>query len=611
MRLTRRQMIATGLAAGGLSQAGPGAWARADDPRLGAGLRSHGHSLIGDPKYPADFSHFEYVNPDAPKGGTARYSTSGGYDHFNAFVSKGRPTNLVTVTYDTLMTSSLDEGSTHYGLLAEWMEEATDYSWVAFKIRDAARWHDGAKVVPEDFIVTLDFLQTKAEPFYQFYFKDISSVRDVGDGVVLFELSTKDNRELPHIIGQIQPLAAHYWAGRDMAEPVTEPPLGCGAYKISSYEIARYVELRRVEDYWGADLPVNRGANNFDVLRIDYFLDRNVEFEAFKGGKSDYWNENSATRWAQKYDFPAAARGDVIKKEPVLDGPKSVQYLGFNLRREKFQDRRVREAISLAFDFEFSNRVIYFNQYARPSSFFQGSPDLMASELPSAEELALLEPYRDQLPAELFEKPFENPTTSGDGNNRRNLRRAKRLLSEAGYEVVDRVLREPDGKPFELEFLSASADQLKVIGPFLKNLSDFLGFQTNFRQVDFGQYVERLRSFNFDMAILGLANSQSPGNEQRDYWGSANADLPGARNRVGLKSPIVDDLIQRIVTAPDRAALQVASRALDRVLLWERVGVLQLYTPFERIAYWKTLASPDPLPARSVGFPTVWWSTDV
>lgn len=613
MRVTRRTVLSSGLAGGfcagvgahPLSAFAQSAWSR-------GGKRLHGDSLVGAPKYGPDFQHVDYVRVDAPKGGVARIDEYGGFDSFNPYIVRGDwPRGVVLYRLnDSLMAPAFDQGSAQYGLIAEWVEEPENYAWAAYKIRDGAHFHDGAPITPADVIFSIDVMKTKSAPFYRYYYQNVASATDEGDNIVLFTFETVGNRELPHIIGQLDVLPKHWWAGRAFDEPTLEPPLGSGPYRIGQFEAGRAIVFERVRDYWAADLPINRGLFNFDELRVAYYNDRDIAFEAFKVGDINYWRENSAKRWALQYDFDALTRGDVTKIEHVEEGPKQVQCFAMNQRRPAFKDRRIREAIGLAFDFEFSNRKIYYDQYARPWSYFQGSPRLMATGLPDEAERALLEPFRDALPADLFEKPYENPKTDGSGNNRRNLRRARRLLDDAGCALKGDVLHLPTGEPLEIEFLLGSSIQEVVITPFLQNLRDVLGIQARSRTVDPAQYVNRVRDFDYDMIIHGVANSESPGNEQRDFWSSAVVDSAAARNRSGVNHPAVDALIEKIIFAPDRLALETASRALDRVLLWEHVCVLQLYTPFERIAHWTKIDGPDPLPPRDAVFPHAWWSTE-
>lgn len=604
MAITRRAFGALGI--------GATAWAampralRSEDV-----IRTHGGSLIGAMKYGPDFAHFDYVNPDAPRGGVARLASEGAFDSFNPFIVKGDPPPGIGTIFDSLMIPPLDEGSTHYGLLAEWMEHPADNSWVAFKLREDARWHDGRPVSVDDAIWTFRTLIAKGAPYYRFYYKNVSDARDLGGGVVRFDFDQAGNRELPHIMGQLTILPRHWWEdGRDFEAGGLEPLLGSGPYRIGGFEVGRFIEYERVADYWGAALPVRRGSQNFDRVRYEVFLDGSAALDAFRGRIVDFRAENSASNWAERYDFDAARRGKVKRREVPLEGPKQVQFLAMNLRRPKFQDARTRQALGLAFDFEWTNKTIYYGQYARPSSYFQGAGDLQPDGPPDALELALLEPFRDRVPPEVFGPPYAPPVTDGSGRNRQNLRAASRLLEAAGWrQGPDGTLTDAGGAPFEIEFLSAQDAQERVIGPYIANLAT-LGVKAAFRIVDQAQYVRRVSQspdFDFDMIIWGLANSDSPGNEQREFWGSEAADRMGSRNVSGVKDPVVDALIDRIIFAEDRTALAAASRALDRVLTWSHYGIMQLYTPFRRIAWWDRFGYPDPLPARDVGFPEVWW----
>jgi len=497
MILDRRQATQLLFAGGAASSASVGwtglAFAKEDLHR------SHGGTLVGDLKYGPDFKHFDYANPDAPKGGTARIAAIGTYDSFNPFIVKGNSAIGVSRIYDSLMTSALDASATEYGLLAEWIEHPKDFSSVNFKIRDEAKWHDGTPITPKDVVFTFNLLITKAIPGYRLYYANVETAKDMGDNIVRFEFDEKNNRELPHIMGQLTILPEHYWKDRDFTKSSLEKPLGSGPYAIGNFEAGRHLEYDRVEDYWGKDLPVNVGQHNFDKLRFEYYKDPNAAFEAFKAGKLDHREENSSINWATRYNFPAVKGGDVVKEEIVTDGPKRSQTFVFNTRREKFSDVRVREALALMFDFEWTNKAIFYDQYARPTSYFQGTKDLMSSGKPEGRELEILEEYRDDLPADLFEKPFEMPVSDGSGRpNRRVLRQAKKLLKEAGWTVKGGELVNEEGRRFEIEFLYASPQQERVIAPYLKSL-DRLGIDTKLRLIDTAQYTRRFQDHDFDM----------------------------------------------------------------------------------------------------------------
>lgn len=608
MKISRR-----GFGQGAFGACGLAALPRVLHAQSGEGIvRSHGASLVSDTlKYGPDFTHFDYSNPDAPKAGTMRVASLGQFDSFNPFIVKGNAPTGILLIFDTLMAASLDEGSTEYGQLAEWMEHPADQSWAAFRLREEARWHDGRPVTAEDVIFSIKTLQEKGAPRYGFYYANVADARDMGDRVVRFDFDQTGNRELPHIMGQLPILPKHWWGGRDFAESSLEPMLGSGPYRIGGFETSRFIEYERVEDYWGKDIPVWRGAWNFDRIRYEIFLDQTATLDAFRAGQVDFRDENSAINWAQKYNFPAVNDGRIKREEIALEGPKQVQGFAMNLRREKFQDRRVRRALDLAFDFEWANETVFFGQYARPSSYFQysGDSDLVPKGEPDAAELNLLEPLRDIVPAEVFGLPYTAPTTDGSGRNRENLREAARLLAEAGWSVEGNRLLNAAGEPFSIEFISASEEQGRIVLPYLANLKK-LGIAAEFRTLDVPQYIQRVfqtEEFDFDMIIDGVANSESPGNEQRDQWGSRAAGRPGTQNICGVSDPAVDALIDKIIFAPDRESLAAAARAFDRVLTWNHFHVLELYTPFERIAYWDRYSHPDPLSPRRVGELERWW----
>lgn len=610
-RLTRRDFAAS-LSGATAALALPriaGAQASAQSSAESGVHRSHGASLIGELKYGPDFEHFDYVNPGAPKGGVARMATQSNFDSFNPFIVKGDSPQDVGVIFEALMTPSLDQGSTEYGLLAEWIEYPEDFSWASFRLRDGARWHDGEPVTVDDVIFSLNVLVEKGHPRYRFYYANVTGARDMGDRVVRFDFDQTGNRELPHIMGQLVILPKHWWEGRAFDESSLDPPLGSGPYRVGAFETGRFVEYERVGDYWGADLPVNVGRHNIDRIRYEVFLDADAAFEAFKSGQFDFREENSASIWAQQYGFPAVKKGLVKREEVVTEGPKTVQAFALNMRREKFQDPAVRRAITLAFDFERTNQAVYFGQYARPSSYFQGTESLTPSGPPTGAELAMLEEVRDEVPPEVFGPVWTPPVTDGSGRNRDQINEARQILKDAGYEVRDGALIGKDGEPFEIEFLSASDSQARVINPFILNLEK-LGIRATLSIVDGPQYIRRVAQdpeHDWDMIIWQVANSESPGNEQREFWGSETADRIGARNVGGVEDPAVDALIERIIFAEDRDELEAASKALDRVLTWRYYMIPQLYTPFERIAWWDRYGHPDPFPPSDPGFPTVWW----
>lgn len=572
-----------------------------------ADVERHGLSLFGTPKYPAGFERFDYVNPDAPKGGLLRYASIGNFDSLNPFIVKGRPAaGSSSMIYDTLMATSLDEPSSEYGLLAESVSYPEDYSSVTFTLRTAAKWHDGQRVTPEDVIWSFETL-TANTPLFNAYYADVESVEKLSPLQVRFNFAISGNRELPQIVGQLPILPKHYWADKDFGATTLEAPLGSGPYRISQVDAPRSITYERVPDYWGETLNVNIGANNFDEVRFDYYGDSTVALEAFKGDQIDVRLENSAKDWATAYDFPARNDGRVRQLQLHTQNPEPMQGFAMNLRRERFSDVRVREAITLAFDFEWANKTLFYDQYIRTDSYFDNS-ELSSTGVPEGAELALLEPFRDQLPAALFTETFTNPVTDGSGNNRSQLRAATRLLKEAGWSVnEDGVLANNEtGALFEIEFLLKSPTFERVVQPYIQVLKK-LGIEASIRIVDTSQYQNRLDSFDFDMAVHSIGQSLSPGNEQREYWGCEAANQSGGRNVAGICDPVIDALIDAVIFAKDREALVIATHALDRVLLWGHYVVPQWHVPYSRVAVWDRIGLPDPTPGFSIGFPSIWW----
>jgi microcin C transport system substrate-binding protein len=565
---------------------------------------SHGLSLLETLKYPADFKHLDFVNPTAPKGGTFRRYTTGTFDTFNPYIIKGTPAAGIGLVYETLMTSPGDEISTEYGLIAKTVEVPADLSFVTYNLRPEARFHDGTPITADDVVWTFETLKEKGAPFYRFYYKNIARAVKLGDHKVRFEFTGPPNRELPQITGQLPVLSKKWWSTRDFTKTTLERPMGSGPYRIGAFEPGRYVELERVRDWWGAALPINVGQNNYDNIRFDYYRDETVALEAFKAGRYDFRRENSSLTWATGYDFPAQKDGRVKTETVEHVRPTGMQAFVFNLRRPQFQDRVLRQAMAYAFDFEWSNKHLFYGQYARTKSFFSNS-ELAAREMPSKEELALLEPWRGKIPEEVFTQVYEPPATDGSGNVRRNLRTAARMLKQAGYKVESNKLISPKtGKPVEFEVLLVSPAFERIVTPFAANL-ERLGIKANVRTVDQSQYINRIRSFDYDMIVGGAGQSESPGNEQRDYWSSDAADREGSRNSIGIKNPAVDALVEKIVDAPDRKSLVAATRALDRVLLWNHYVIPQWHVRTDRIAYWNKFGIAKH-PAYGVD-PMSWW----
>jgi microcin C transport system substrate-binding protein len=577
------------------------------------GQRHHAVSLIGTPKYPADFQQFDYVNPEAPKGGLVRMADIGSFDSVNPVLYKGEAAAGLGLVYESLMSDSLEEPSTSYGLIAEWASYPPDFSSVTFKLRDEARWHDGTPITPDDVVYSLE-VNKAANPRMALYYKNVSRAEATGANEVTFTFDVKGNRELPMIMGQLTILPKHYWTGkdangnqRDPLKTTLEPPLGSGPYRIRQVTPGRTITYERVPDYWGKDLPVSRGQWNFDEIRFDYYRDETVAFESFKAGNLDYHQETSAKNWATAFDFAAVRDGLIKRQEVPIKNAQPMQCFVLNLRRPQFADRRVRQAFNLAFDFEWANKNLFYGQYARVGSFFQGSELAAPGELPQGRELEILNEVKDEVPPEVFTEVHRNPVNGSPEEMRANLRKAAQLLKEAGYEVKGGVLtNSKTGEPMTVEFLLVSPLFERIVQPFVGNLKQ-LGITATLRMVDSAQYTRRLDAFDYDIVVGNFAQSNSPGNEQRDFWGSEAAGREGSQNLIGVKDPAINKLVDHVIFANDREELVAATRALDRVLLWNDFVVPQWYSSKVRIAYWDRYGQPQTLPGLTPGFVQVWW----
>jgi microcin C transport system substrate-binding protein len=565
----------------------------------------HGFAMHGDVKYPAGFKHFDYVNPAAPKGGDVKYGIAGTtFDSFNPFILRGVPTGIVMSTLETLMVSSGDEPFTKYCLICETIEVPHDRSWVEFAIRREGKFHDGSPITVDDVIWTFETLKSKGHPAYRSYYADVIKAEKVGERNVRFTFKPGVNRELPLIVGELPVLSKAYWASRDFEKTTLEPPLGSGPYRIDSFEAGRYVALRRVPNAWAANLPVNVGRNNFDVIRYDYYRDHTVALEAFKAGAYDIRTENQALAWATGYDGPAVAQGLIKKEDIPEERVAGMQALVMNARRPPFNDRKFREAMAYGFDFEWSNRTLFHGAYTRTRSFFDNS-ELAARQLPSPAELKLLEPFRGKVPEEVFTTEYNPPKTDGSGNTRDNQRVATRLLREAGYKVENQQLLDKQGKPVSFEILLVSPQFERIVLPYAENLKR-LGIQARVRTVDSSQYQRRMDEFDFDMTVSGWGQSESPGNEQRSFWSSAQRDVPGSRNLAGIADPAIDAMIEKIIAAETREELVTATRALDRLLQWGHYVVPNWHVRADRVAYWDRFSRPAV--TAKVGYdPGAWW----
>ncbi len=574
-------------------------------------------SLISEAAETETFERYPYVNPDAPKGGTLNTTTFGTYDSFNPFIVRGTPAagfgSFGGLLWETLMQQSVDEAGTSHPQIAEAFAYPEDYSSATYRIDPRARWHDGQPITPEDIIWSFETLK-RISPMHKHYYANVSKAEALSENEVRFTFDQTGNRELPHIMGDLPVLPKHWWEGenargqkRNIENPTLEPPLGSGPYKIESFDAGSRIVWKRVDDYWGADLPINIGRNNFDRLRYIYFQDDNAEFLAFKrGGFEDIRREMSTRRWVQEYDFPAVGSGDVIKREFVEGGVQHMQAFAFNMRLPRFQDRLVRKALTLAYDFEEQNRLQFFGLNRRFSSYFQNS-ELASSGIPEGKELDILEEFRDDLPPELFTDEFKLPVFDSPRSARDNLREAVGLFDEAGWEIRDgRMVNKETGEQFRIDFLGGSPTAEVIAGGYISNLRR-LGIDATLRIVDTSQYIQRYQNFDFDAVTAAFPQTESPGNEQRDYWSSQAVDTPGSRNAPGIKDPVVDRLIDKIIFAKDREELVATVRALDRVLLWNYYTVPQYYQPTMRYAYWNKFGIPEQQP-RYAGIDTMsWW----
>jgi microcin C transport system substrate-binding protein len=589
-----------GLAAPALAQTPTGQWV-------------HAFAMEGEPKYGPDFTQFDYVNADAPKGGTVRMGTMGGFDTFNPILPKGDPAAGIGLVYETLMTPSLDEQSVYYGLLAEALKIGDDYGSVTFRMDPDAKWHDGEPVTAEDVVWSFN-KAIEVNPDQQQYYANIEKVEVTAPGEVTFTFDQTGNRELPLILGQVLVLPQHWWEGTDASgkqrninESTLEPPMGSGPYELSSFDAGRTVTYSRVEDYWGNDHPTHVGTNNFDEYRMEFFLDETVWFEAFKGDQFDFWSEYTARRWATGFDFPAVKDGRVVQELFAEDYNGNGLMVGFipNLRREKFQDERVREALNYAFDFESLNKTLFYGQYERVDSYFFGLP-FKSTGLPEGEELDILNSVKDLVPPSVFTEPYTNPVNGDAGKLRGNLRLALGLLNEAGYTLNGTQLVDAAGQQLTIEILTNQPSLEPMFQNLVTNLGT-IGVLATIRNVDSPQYINRIRTFDYDMLYTQWAQSWSPGNEQRFFFGSQSATEEGSRNYAGIADPGIDALIDKLVLADDRATQEAITKALDRVLLHHHFVVPGYTLRNSRTARWDRFSRPENLPEFSSGFPTIWW----
>jgi microcin C transport system substrate-binding protein len=583
--------------------------------------RSHGITILGTPALPPDFAHFPYVNPAAPKGGEVSLAGSGSFDGFNPLILRGTADGGVLApwvilpggsgsgstighVWEKLLTASADEVATAYGHLAHVIERPADGLWAAFEIRPEARFSDGRPVTAEDVVWTFNTLLEKGRPTYRIQLGDVKSVEAQGERRVVFHFKSNQNRELPLLVGGLPVLPKHFFEGRDFARPLTDPPVGSGPYRITQFELGRSVVYERRPDWWAAAMPTGIGTNNFGRVRFEFFRDSTVAMEAFKAGKTDIRSENISKNWATAYDFPAVQSGLVLKQVFRHQLPTGMQGYAVNTRRPAFANPLVRQALNEMFDFEWTNRNLFYDAYTRTGSYFSNS-ELASSGVPEGAELALLEPYRQSLPPALFTQPFALPVTDGSGNMRDQLRRAIELLREAGWQIKDRKVVDPQGRPMAFTILLPDPSLERPTLPYVQNLQR-LGIDAKVRTVDPAQYQRLTDEFDFDMVMLIFAQGDIPGTELRDYWSCAAKDAKGSTNLPGICEPAIDALIEQVITAKDRAALVPAARALDRVLLWRYFLAPNWHSGQFNVAVWDRFGRPDVPMREGVNF-DLWW----
>ena len=568
---------------------------------------AHGLSIFGDLKYPAGFPHFDYVNPNAPKGGEIRLSFVGSFDNINPFVLKGDPvySRYAELQFDTLMAPARDEPDSLYGLVAKTVEVGPGKAWAIFTLDERARFHDGSPVTPDDIVFSFEIIKTKGHPRFRVLYRDIEKAEIISNDQVKFTFGKNANREMPLIAAQIPVLSMAYFTDHPFDKSTLKTILASGPYRVVKADQGRSVVFERAANYWARDLPVNVGRYNFDRIRLDYYRDRQIDLEAFSAYAYDFREEFTSKNWATAYNFPAITKGWVIRETLKDERPAGAQAFFINTRRGKFEDRRVREALGYVFDYEWLNKNIFHSLYKRNQSIFENT-NMAARGLPGKSERALLEPYRGQLPDALFNQPLTFPTTDASGNNRKNLRVATRLLREAGWTIKAGKLTNAQGEVMRIEFLTDQPTFERIIGPYARNL-ERVGIEGKVRIVDSAQYQNRLNEFDYDIITARFLMALTPGVEQRNMWGSAAAGVTGSYNLSGVKNPVIDAMIEELIAARDRDELTTAARALDRVLMWHHYLVPQWYKAEHNIAYWDKFSRPAIKPKYDEGYPHTWW----
>ena len=570
-------------------------------------------TMHGTPKYGPGFTHMDYTNPSAPKGGTLRLHAIGTFDSLNPFIIKGTPAAGMlflgqSLIYDSLMDQSTDEPFSMYCLICETVELPKDNKSITFNLRKEAKWHDGVPVTADDVVWSFNAFMEKGSPFFKAYYDDVQEVVAETPTRVTFKFKHGDNSELPLILSQISILPKHYWTAedRDFGASSLVPPLGGGAYKVGKVAAGRSIEYVRVPDYWGKDLPLNKGKFNFDRITYDYYRDSDVALEAFLAGEYDVRDENTAKLWAESYNVPQVKDGRIIKAEIPHKRPAGMQGFIYNTRRPVFADKKVREALAYAFDFEWSNKQFAFGSYKRSRSYFSNS-ELASAGLPSGKELEILEKYRGKIPDEVFTTEYNPPKSDGSGNNRAGLAKAKEILDAAGWPMGPDGIRAKNGVKLEFEIIDSNPQFERWTLPFISNLKK-LGIKASFRTVDPAQYQNRMSEFDYDMTVMSIGQSDSPGNEQRDFWSSQKAGMPGSRNYMGVKDPVVDEIVEDLIKAKSREDLVAYSHALDRVLQWNFYLIPHWHIDHWRLVWWNKLERPAKLSNLTPGITDTWWA---
>jgi len=566
---------------------------------------SHCLTLYGECKYKEGFTHFEYVNPDAPVGGTVKLAEMGSFDSLNPFIVNGVQAPAILGLFESLMAQSFDEPQSMYPLVAKSVTVADDHNSVEFTLSGNARWHDGTKITPDDVVFSFYTLKAKGNPMYKIMYTPIAGCEKTGEHTVKFTFADAKNRELPLIAAGMPILSKTYYSKVDFEKTTLTPPMGSGPYKVESVDAGRSITYVRNKDYWGWKLPVMRGQYNFERARYDMYREENVLLEALKAGEYDFRQENIARNWATAYDAPAVKDGRIVKREIKHEIPQGMQAFIFNTRKEKFSDRRVREAIDLTLDYQWQNKTIFYGAYARNQSFFENT-ECQAKAMPQGKELELLKPYEAALPPDLFTKPFANAVTDGSGNAREQLLKAQALLDDAGWTVKDGKRVNAKGEQLSIEFLLRQSTMERVIGPMRKNL-ERLGIASSIRRVDDSQYQKRTDSFDFDIVSIWINRGVFyPGNEQMSFWHSSQADVKGTDNLSGARHKAVDAALAALISAKDEQALYVACRALDRTLLWEHFVIPHWHSNAFRVAYWDKFGQPKIQAKYNLAFQS-WW----